>query len=50
MVAFPELDLVGVVSGYCLDLQDIDLTAAVVGAIAQTLNITAHQSELPLSR
>lgn len=41
MVLFPELGVVGVVSGYCLDVQDIDLTAVLVGGIAHTLNITS---------
>lgn len=40
VVMFPVLDVVGVVSGFCLDLDDIDLTAAVVGQIAHTLVIT----------
>lgn len=42
LVAFGELELVGVVSGYCLNLEDIDLTTAIVGVIAHTLNITAQ--------
>lgn len=45
MVVFPELDVVGVVSGFCLDVCDMDLTAAIVGAIAHTLSITGHEPE-----
>ncbi len=50
LVLFPQLDVVGVVSGYCLDLRDLDLTAAVVGAIVHTLNITGHEPDQPVSR
>lgn len=46
MVLFADLGVVGLVSGYSLDVEDIALTAALVGAIAHTLNITAPE---PLS-
>ncbi len=50
LVVFSQLEVVGVVSGYCLDLQDVDLTAALVGAIAHTLTITGGESERPVPR
>lgn len=47
LVVFPDLAVVGVVSGYCLDLHDLDLTAAIVGAIAHTLTITGPEPDHP---
>lgn len=49
LVVFPPLGVVGVVSGYCLDLRDVDLTAAIVGAIAHTLRVTGPEPEQPAS-
>lgn len=47
LVLFPDLAVAGVVSGYCLDLQDLDLTAAMLGAVAHTLVITGQEQPVP---
>lgn len=44
IVIFPELEVAGVVSGYCLDPDHIDLATVLVARIAHSLRISAAQA------
>jgi hypothetical protein len=45
MVIFPEAKLLGVVTGFCFDPDDIDLTTVFTAAIAHRLTVTRVAAE-----